>query len=44
MFMKLLRRREDGGRMVRGLRSSGSAALNIAFVATGSLDLYWEDG
>lgn len=44
VFEKLLRRKEDGGCMVRGLRSSSSAAMNMALVATVSLDLYWEDG
>lgn len=44
VFLKLLRKGEDGVCMVRGLRSSGSAAMNIAMVAAGNLDLYWEDG
>lgn len=30
--------------MVHSLRSVGSAALNICFVASGSLDMYWEIG
>jgi len=30
--------------MVHSLRSMGSAALNIATVATGGLDMYWEIG
>ncbi|EPQ28625.1 uncharacterized protein PFL1_03928 [Pseudozyma flocculosa PF-1] len=34
----------EGGQMVQGVRSMGSAALNFANVAAGSLDLYWEIG
>ncbi|PKI83293.1 hypothetical protein MVES_002798 [Malassezia vespertilionis] len=34
----------DGGEMVLGVRSMGSAALNFAHVACGSLDSYWEIG
>ena len=30
-----------GGKMAHSLRSVGSAALNYAHVACGSLDLYW---
>lgn len=30
--------------MVHSLRSMGSAALNIAMVASGGLDMYWEIG
>ncbi|TDL21008.1 inositol monophosphatase [Rickenella mellea] len=33
-----------GGVMAHSLRSVGSAALNFAAVASGSLDLYWEIG
>lgn len=29
------------GKMVHGLRSLGSAAMNYAMVASGGLDLYW---
>ncbi|EJD54390.1 inositol monophosphatase [Auricularia subglabra TFB-10046 SS5] len=32
------------GKMVHGLRSIGSAAMNYALVASGGLDLYWEIG
>ncbi|KAH7104908.1 inositol monophosphatase [Auriculariales sp. MPI-PUGE-AT-0066] len=32
------------GKMVHGLRSMGSAALNYCLVASGSLDIYWEIG
>lgn len=34
----------EGGKMVRGVRSIGSAALNFCHVASGNLDLYWEIG
>ncbi|GME58318.1 inositol monophosphatase [Neofusicoccum parvum] len=43
-FAKLCARREDGGAMVHGLRSFGSAALNLCGVASGALDVYWEAG
>ncbi|KAK4049020.1 hypothetical protein OIV83_004381 [Microbotryomycetes sp. JL201] len=33
-----------GGVMAHALRSIGSAALNYSYVASGSLDLYWEIG
>jgi myo-inositol-1(or 4)-monophosphatase len=33
-----------GGVMVHSLRSLGSAALNIASVAAGEMDMYWEGG
>ncbi|KAG8935746.1 hypothetical protein FRC02_006555 [Tulasnella sp. 418] len=33
-----------GGRMAHSLRSIGSAALNYCFVASGSLDIYWQVG
>lgn len=31
----------ERGKMVHSLRSMGSAALNFAAVASGTLDLYW---
>lgn len=34
----------EGGKMVQGVRSIGSAALNFCHVASGNLDLYWEIG
>lgn len=34
----------DRGKMAHSLRSVGSAALNLAMVAQGGLDLYWEIG
>lgn len=43
-FDKLGRTKENGGAMVRSMRSMGSAALNLCAVATGSVDLYWEGG
>ncbi|KAL2816772.1 hypothetical protein BJX63DRAFT_419941 [Aspergillus granulosus] len=43
-FEKLGQAQENGGAMVRSMRSMGSAALNLCAVATGVLDLYWEGG
>ncbi|KAL7420847.1 hypothetical protein Q5752_004800 [Cryptotrichosporon argae] len=43
-FQTLAADTKEGGKMVHSLRSVGSAALNIALVATGGLDLYWEIG
>ncbi|KAL4936992.1 hypothetical protein BDV06DRAFT_216238 [Aspergillus oleicola] len=43
-FEKLGQNKEDGGAMVRSMRSMGSAALNLCAVAAGTLDLYWEGG
>jgi myo-inositol-1(or 4)-monophosphatase len=43
-FRKLAATRETGGAMVHSMRSLGSAALNIAAVAAGQLDVYWEGG
>ncbi|KAL4922971.1 inositol monophosphatase family protein [Aspergillus undulatus] len=43
-FEKLAQNKEDGGAMVRSMRSMGSAALNLCAVAAGTLDLYWEGG
>lgn len=43
-FRKLTASKETGGCMVQSLRSLGSAALNIAAVAAGQLDMYWEGG
>ena len=44
VFKKLAATRETGGAMVHSLRSLGSAALNIAAVAAGQMDAYWEGG
>lgn len=43
-FRKLTATTETGGKMVHSLRSLGSAALNIAAVAAGQIDVYWEGG
>lgn len=43
-FIKLAATKEAGGGMVHGLRSFGSAALNLCGVASGGLDIYWEAG
>jgi myo-inositol-1(or 4)-monophosphatase len=43
-FNRLAATREEGGGMVHGLRSFGSAALNLCGVASGGLDVYWEAG
>lgn len=43
-FRTLCARKEDGGAMVHGIRSLGSAELNLCHVAQGSLDVYWESG
>lgn len=44
VFAKLAAAKADGGSMVHSLRSIGSAALNLAAVAAGQLDVYWEGG
>ncbi|BAE62636.1 putative inositol monophosphatase [Aspergillus flavus] len=41
---KLGQAKDEGGAMVRSMRSMGSAALNLCAVAAGTLDLYWEGG
>ncbi len=43
-FEKLAATKENGGGMVGGLRSLGSAALNLCACAAGQLDMYWEGG
>ena len=43
-FKKLCASKETGGAMVHGIRSLGSAELNICGVASGHLDVYWESG
>lgn len=43
-FARLCRSRDEGGAMVHGIRSFGSAALNLCAVATGAIDVYWESG
>ncbi|OCF34504.1 myo-inositol-1(or 4)-monophosphatase [Kwoniella heveanensis CBS 569] len=43
-FQTLAAHPDQGGKMVHSLRSVGSAAINIALVASGGLDMYWEVG
>lgn len=43
-FTKLAAAQQIGGRMVHSIRSLGSAALNLCYVASGGLDAYWEGG
>ena len=43
-FRNLCASKEDNGAMVHGIRSFGSAALNLCGVAAGHLDAYWEAG
>lgn len=43
-FSKLCASKEIGGAMVHGIRSLGSAELNLCGVAAGQLDVYWESG
>ncbi|KAK4100327.1 inositol monophosphatase [Parathielavia hyrcaniae] len=43
-FRRLAAARESGGAMVGGMRSLGSAALNLCACAAGQLDMYWEGG
>lgn len=43
-FRKLAASKEQGGAMVHGLRSLGSAAMNLCAVADGSIDMYMEGG
>ncbi|KXT09893.1 hypothetical protein AC579_8810 [Pseudocercospora musae] len=43
-FAKLCASKNDGGAMVHGIRSLGSAELNLCAVAAGHLDVYWESG
>lgn len=44
VFAKLAASKENGGAMVHSLRCMGSAALNLAAVATGQQDVFWEGG
>ena len=43
-YEKLAAHTNSGGKMVHSIRSMGSAALNICYVATGGIDIYWEIG
>ena len=38
-FQTLAAAKEEGGKMAHSLRSAGSAAINIALVASGGLDM-----
>ncbi|KAG9230451.1 myo-inositol-1-monophosphatase [Amylocarpus encephaloides] len=44
VFTKLAASKENGGAMVHSLRCVGSAALNLALVASGQQDVFWEGG
>jgi myo-inositol-1(or 4)-monophosphatase len=44
VYAKLTAAKEDGGRMVHSLRSIGSSALQVCYVATGQQDVFWEGG
>lgn len=44
VFRKLAAAKEDGGSMVHALKSCGSSAMNLSYVATGQLDIWWEGG
>lgn len=44
VFAKLAENKEDGGAMVHSIRCVGSAALNLALVAAGQQDVFWEGG
>lgn len=41
---KMLTDKKENGAMVKSVRSSGSAALDFCYVATGWYDLFWEGG
>ncbi|TKA67658.1 hypothetical protein B0A55_08145 [Friedmanniomyces simplex] len=43
-FRQLCLKKEHGGAMVHGIRSLGSAELNLCSVAAGTMDVYWESG
>jgi myo-inositol-1(or 4)-monophosphatase len=44
VYAKLTAAKADGGRMVHSLRSIGSSALQVCYVATGQQDAFWEGG
>jgi myo-inositol-1(or 4)-monophosphatase len=44
VFAKLAASKENGGAMVHSIRCMGSAALNVAAVAAGQQDVFWEGG
>lgn len=43
-YHSLAARPEEGGKLVHGLRISGSAAMSIAMAARGAVDMYAEIG
>ncbi|KAF2768719.1 inositol monophosphatase [Teratosphaeria nubilosa] len=44
LYKRLCATKESGGAMVHGIRSLGSAELNLCAVAEGGVDVYWESG
>jgi myo-inositol-1(or 4)-monophosphatase len=44
VMAKLAASKENGGAMVHSIRCMGSAALNLAAVAAGQQDVFWEGG
>ncbi|KAF2455429.1 inositol monophosphatase [Lineolata rhizophorae] len=44
MAIKLLSAQATGGAMCHSVRSSGSAALDLCYVAAGTIDAFWEGG
>lgn len=43
-FARICRNKGENGGMAHGIRSLGSAALNLCGVAAGGMDVYWEAG
>lgn len=43
-FVKMAVEAQAGGGMVHGVRSLGSATLDLAYVAMGAFDVWWEGG
>jgi myo-inositol-1(or 4)-monophosphatase len=43
-FLKMASEASEGGGMVHGVRCLGSATLDLAYVATGAFDIWWEGG
>jgi myo-inositol-1(or 4)-monophosphatase len=44
VFARLAENKDAGGAMVHSIRCIGSAALNLALVAAGQQDVFWEGG
>jgi myo-inositol-1(or 4)-monophosphatase len=44
MHKQLMSTKATGGAMARSVRSSGSAALDFCYVASGNIDVFWEGG